>query len=293
MEFYQGEYSGLIEFSAAVAENPFGSVLLELAESNYEDIDTAVLDIAETLTELGYDASEEDVLGLMTGEIVPEEEVVEILSELSVVEEDASLTEKNITKLYQGAISAYDQAASLLEENSEIEEDEDEDEDVEAVYEDEQDEDEDTEVIVELDDETEQTFSRYFDEVDELRSRQVITDELSSLREYADSLLQERCLTPHAHKLLFSRSAKDDYVNFSQATEEAGIDAEDYLMCMNFALNLFEEMGPINGTAVQFSSMDDQDIAEGTLNFSANKGRITEEAREMLNLMKGSSVDRD
>ena len=293
MEFYQGEYSGLIEFSAAVAENPFGSVLLELAESNYEDIDTAVLDIAETLTELGYDASEEDVLGLMTGEIVPEEEVVEILSELSVVEEDASLTEKNITKLYQGAISAYDQAASLLEENSEIEEDEDEDEDVEAVYEDEQDEDEDTEVIVELDDETEQTFSRYFDEVDELRSRQVITDELSSLREYADSLLQERCLTPHAHKLLFSRSAKDDYVNFSQATEEAGIDAEDYLMCMNFALNLFEEMGPINGTAVQFSSMVDQDIAEGTLNFSANKGRITEEAREMLNLMKGSSVDRD
>ena len=290
MEFYQGEYSGLIEFSAAVAENPFGSVLLELVESNYEDIDTAVLDISETLTGLGFEASEEDVIGLMTGEIIPDEEVVEVLSELSIVEGDESLTEKNISKLYQGAISAYDQVTAILDET-----DEDEVEEDEAYYEDEEegteeyeeDEEDEEDIVVALDDETEATFSRYFNEVDELRTRQVVTDELASLREYADGLLRERCLTPHAHSLLFSRSAKDDFVNFSQATEAAKVSPEDYLMCMNFALNLFEEMGPITGTNLQFSSVVDQPISDSPINFSADRSQIEEEAREMLNLMRG------
>lgn len=290
MEFYQGEYSGLIEFSAAVVENPFGSVLLELAESAYEDVDTAVLDIAETLTELGYDASEDDVLGLMTGEIVPDEEVVEILSELGTVEGNETLTERNIGKLYQGAIAAYDQASALLEDADgelEVDEVEEVEDDVVASADEVDAVEGDENLVVEFDDETEQTFSRYFDEVDELRNRQVVTDELASLREYADELLQNKCLTPHAHGLLFSRSAKDDFVNFSQATEDAGIDAEDYLLCMNFALNLFEEMGPIQGSGVNFSTVVDQDISDNAVNFSSNNGQVAKEAREMLDLMRG------
>jgi hypothetical protein len=165
MEFYQGNYGGLIEFSAAIAENPFGSVLLELAESNYDDIDTAVLDIAETLTELGYSVSEDEVLGLMTGEIIPEEEVVEILSELGIVEGDETLTEKNITKLYQAAILSYDNGiAQLAAQGFDVGEDEDledEDEYLEDVsaYQEDESEDED-EMVVEFDEDTEATFSR-------------------------------------------------------------------------------------------------------------------------------------
>lgn len=293
MDFYNGNFSGLIEFSAAVAENPFGSVLLELAERSYDDVDTAVLDISETLTSLGFNASPELVIGLMTGEIVPDEEVVEVLSELAIVEDNDSLTERNISKLYQGAIEAYEIAEAILSEDDEYydeDEYEDEYEGAEADYYDEDEyEDEDEELVVALDEDTEATFSRYFDEVDELRARQVITDELSDLREYADQLLSERCITPHAHGLMFSRSQKDDFVNFSQATNESGLDPEDYLMCMNFALNLFEEMGPIAGTNFQFSSMVDQEISGAPMNFSSNSGQVQSEAREMLDLLRGDN----
>lgn len=276
MDFYNGDYSGLIEFSSAIAENPFGATLLELAENQYDDIDTAVLDIAETLQGQGFDADEEIVLGLMTGEILPDEEVVELLSELGTVvnaddEIDEAATERNKAKLFEGAIAAYEIAEALLEDEGEDEEEveDEEDEEVEAEYEEE--------------DEDDASFSRYFQAQEEMQNRMAYTDALSELRDYGEELRSKKCLTPHAFNLLFSRRAKDDYMNFSQTVESTDYTPEEYLMCMKFALNMFEEMGPLPGTAYQFSSVVEQEVNESPYNFSDSN--VEEEARDLLKLL--------
>lgn len=289
MKFYQGEYSGLIEFSAAVAENPFGATLLGFVENQYEDIDTAILDIQETLSEEGYEVNEEIVLGLMTGEILPEQEVVEILSELGTVmgeddEIDEEATERNQAKLYDGAIAAYELAGAELDSEDESNEDEDD-----AVNDsDEVDEtDAEAEVVDEEPSEQDATFSRYFEQQDAMQERMVVTDTLSDLRDYAEELKGKRILTPNAFNLLFSRRAKDDYVNFSQAVEGTEYTPEEYLMCMEFSLSLFEELGPVPGTSYMFSNIVDQEISDSPVNFSANEGDVNDEARDLLSLLHG------
>ena len=294
MKFYQGDYSGLIEFSAAVAENPFGATLLELVENQYDDIDTAVSDIAETLSQEGFEATDEIVLGLMTGQILPEQEVVELLSELGTVidednEVDEEATERNQAKLYESAVAAYDLASELLED-----EDEEDEEDVEDESEEDAD-DEVEEVSAVVSDETstdekEAEFSRYAKAVEAQEERMFVTDSLSELRDYAEELKSNKCLSPHAFGMLFSRRAKDDYMNFSQAVEGNDYTAEEYLMCMNFALNLFEEMGPLPGTSYMFSSAIEQEIEDAPVNFSSNAD-VDTEARDLLDLLQG--VERD
>jgi hypothetical protein len=282
MEFYNGEYGGLIEFSSAVAENPFGATLLELVENQYDDIDTAIKDITETLIAQGFDASEDIVIGLMTGEILPEVEVVQLLSELgTVVDEDGesideAATERNQAKLFESAIAAYD----LYDEGEveeEVDEDEEEYEGPEAEY--------DYEDGEEVDEEAEAAFSRYFEAQEAMQNRLVYTDALGELRDYAEELRNKRHLTPHAFNMLFSRRAKDDYMNFSQVVEGLDYSPEEYLMCMDFALNLFEELGPVPGSAYQFSSVVEQEVKDAPLNF--NSGDMDEEARDLLNLLHG------
>ena len=280
MEFYQGEYGGLIEFSANIAENPFGATLLSLVEEQYDDIDTAVLDIAETLSAEGYAANEEVVLGLMTGEILPEEEVVEILADLGEVAGDDIATQRNQAKL----VTSY----NLLLDSIELDEDEDEDEvdeDTDEVsYEitEEIEEDED-----EVDEEAEAAFSRYFEQQEAIQERMTVTDTLSELRDYAEELRSKKCLTPHAFNMLFSRRSKDDYMNFSQAIDSTDYTPEEYLLCMDFALNLFEELGPMPGTAYQFSNIVEQDVEDAPINFSSQDTVVDEEARDLLNLLHG------
>jgi len=280
MKFYDGEYSGLIEFRSAVLENPFGGTLLRLVETQYDDVDTAVADIAETLRNEGFDADEEAVLGLMTGEILPEEAVVALLSELATSEEDAEL-------LYQAAIDSY----TLAEEALAPDEDEDEDE------EDEEGDDGDEDEEIDQDDiptaplnEEAQQYSRHAAETaDAIQTRMDITDALSGLRDYADELLKDRHITPKVHQMLFSRRPKDDFMNFSTAVEKAEMTPYEYLRCMEFALDLFDEMGPISGSAYNFTSVVNQDVADGHIQFSGstNADDVEEEAREMLNLLRG------
>lgn len=285
MKFYQGEYSGLIEFSSAVAENPFGTALLELAEREYDNVDTAVLDIAETLKGEGFDADEEIVLGLMTGDILPNEDVVELLSELAIVSDedgvDEEATERGQAKLFSAAVAAYEQASVLLDE-----EDEDEDEGEESIEEDEPAD----EVDDEDEGEEEAAFSKYVETAGALQERMDVTDELSELRDYADILLKDKCITPHAYNMLFSAKAKDDYLNFSQAVEESGYTSEQYLRCMDFALSLFDEMGPIAGTNYQFSAVVEQEVEDAPINFSGNHTNVDDEARDLLALLHGEKT---
>ncbi len=288
MEFYNGEYSGLIEFSAAVVENPFGATLLELVEGQYDDIDTAVLDITETLQEKGYDADEEAVLGLMTGDILPEEGVVEILSQLGEVYDeednlDEATSDRNKAKLFNGAVAAYSLAEALLGlEDEELEDEELEDEEDEA-------EDVETEEAEEAEEKVVESaaFSRYVEAQNEMQDRMAHTDALNDLRDYAEELRANKHLTPKAFDLLFSRKAKDDYMNFSQAVEQTDYTAEEYLMCMDFALSMFDEMGPIPGADYNFSNIVDQDIQEGSYNFSGDTSVAAEEARDLLDLLHG------
>jgi hypothetical protein len=279
MDFYNGNYSGLIEFSATTLENPFGAALLRLSEAQYDTAEDAVADIADTLSNEGFDVDQEAVLGLMTGEILPKQEVVEILLDLATNEVEEE-------RLIQAAIDAYTVAEDRIDlDDEDVEDTDDDDEDDDDDDEDTPDSDEAEGVLTE---ETEAAFSRYFDEQDAIRDRLVITDELSDLRDYADELLRDRYITPKAHSLLFSRRAKDDYLNFSAVVEQSEMTADEYLKCMNFALDLFAEMGPVPGSEFNFQSVVDQDISEGPYNFSQGSDVVEEEARELLNLLNGN-----
>ena len=279
MDFYNGDYSGLIEFRSAVLENPFGGTLLRMVEKQYDDVDTAVADIAETLRNQGFDADDEAVIGLMAGEILPHEEVVELLSELAITEEDKDL-------LYQSAIDAYSLAEALLESDDESEDDE----------EDEDDDESEDDTVIEIEKTVDKSmdeskFSRYFEETEAIRNRMEITDELSNLRDYANDLLKNRHITPRVHKMLFSTRAKDDFLNFSTAAQESEMPVEDYLRCVQFSLDLFNEIGPIHGSEYNFTSIVDQEISDSPVNFSQGEDKIEEEAREMLELLRGTAKE--
>ena len=290
MKFYQGELGGLYEFSSAVAENPFGATLLQIAENCYENIDEAVLDITEHLQTSGFDTDVEEVIDLMTGEMVPTQEVVDELAEMWVtVDEDGNVDEeasaRNADQLYNSAQLAIDLAVAEVESDEEDEEDEESDE-IEDSSEDEEEDIED-EIEVEFDPETEAAFSRYFAQQDEMSLRMTATDMLSEMRDQAQDLVSRRHITPYMFSMLFSKRAKDDYMNFSAAVEETGYTPEEYLMCMDFALNLFEDLGPIPGSEYQFSSVVEQEVSDSPIHFSKTEEIDEEEARDLLKLLRG------
>ena len=296
MKFYQGELSGLYEFSSAVAENPFGATVLRIAEDCYDNVDEAVVDIAEHLQQNGFETDVDEVIDLLTGDMVPTQEVVDELSEMWVtldddgnVDEEASA--RNAESLYQSAELSAQLALAELEAEEE-EDDEDEGNEYEGEYEDETDaeyEDDDETLEVAFDPETEAAFSAYFAQQDEMSTRMAATDMLSDMRDQAQDLVARRHMTPYMFSMLFSNRAKDDYMNFSAAVEENDYTPEEYLMCMDFALNLFEDLGPIPGSEYQFSAAIPQDISDGPIQFSREDEIDEEEARDLLNLLRGET----
>lgn len=288
MKFYQGDYSGLIEFSAAVAENPFGSTLLDLLEKRYDSIEVAVEDISETFEANGLDGSEEGIISLLSGGIVPDEDVVDLLAELAVEPEDEAATARNQAKLYDSAVALYELHGLLEDQVDEVEDEEVEVEDTEEEIIDEYEEEGEVEEPSEL----EAAFSQYAERQDALDTRLAVTDALAELREVGSELVRSKHMTPHTFSLLFSRKAKDDYMNFSQTIEQTDYTPEEYIMCMDFALSLFEEAGPITGMAQNFSTIVEQEISDTTYNFSQERDSVDEEARDLLNLLRGVSEDK-
>jgi len=267
MDFYKG-YEDLIEFSSATVENAFGSQLLALCERKFENIEDAVAVLTEGLDELGFEVDEEGVVGLMTGEVLPSEEVLEALAGLAD-------TDADVSRLYNAASTAYEVAATLIEEG-EIEVDEDE-EDYEVEVEDEEElvyDDEDDDYEDEEDDEQELVAQMY--------SRQVITDYLNDYSEVADQMMQggRGLMTPQIKELLFGRSDKNRYMNFSAATQESGYTPEEYLKCIEFSLNLLAELDGIDSSYFETQIQED---AGSNLNFSrVSDGDVENEARQMI-----------
>lgn len=271
MDFYQG-YEDLIEFSAATVENAFGSQLLALCERKFENIEDAVAVLTEGLDELGFEVDEEGVVGLMTGEVLPSEDVLEALAGLA--DSDAE-----VQRLFNSASTAYEVAATLLEDGEiELEDDEDEDED-EADYGYEAYDEDETDAGEERDDDEDEEV----DVVAQMYSRQVVTDYLNEYVEVADQMMQggQGLMTPQIKELLFGQSDKNRYMNFSAAVEENGYTPEEYLKCIEFSLNLLSELDGIDSS--YFESQVEEDMSGSNVNFSRqDSSAIETEARQML-----------
>lgn len=278
MDFYKG-YEGLIEFSSATRVNPFGAQLLSLCEGKFEDIETAVAVITDGLEELGFDVDEEGVVGLMTGEVLPSEEVLEAISGLAD-------TDADVGRLYDSANAAYEVAEAALgydyglEDEDEYEDESEDDSDMDTV------EDEDY-YYAEGDDDEAQAYHRNAQEdlAEQLYSRQVVTDTLNNYVEIADQMMAggQGLMTPHIKELLFGKSDKNRFINFSAATEDSGMSAHEYLQCINFSLNLLSELGGVD--SFYFEPQVDDAIGE-RVNFSArDESAVEAEARAMLDLL--------
>lgn len=266
MDFYKG-YEDLITFSAATVENAFGSQLLALCERKFENVEDAVAVLTDGLDELGFEVDEEGVVGLMTGEVLPSEEVLEALAGLADTDADAQ-------RLYNSAASAYEVAAALLETEDE---DEIEIDDFEL---DDEDEDEDGDEDFDY----EEIESKEEDLASQLYTRQVVTDYLNEFSEVADQMMAggQGLMTPQIKELLFGRSDKNRYMNFSAVVEDTGYTPEEYLRCIEFSLNLLSELEGIDSR--YFESQTDDGFEQSGLNFSRSESNddIESEARQMI-----------
>ena len=275
MNFYRG-YENLIEFSSATVENPFGAQLLALCEDVFEDLPSAVAGLTEALVDLGFDVDEEGVVGLMTGEILPSEEVVDALTGLSDDEVDQA-------RLYNAAAAMYDM---LLEDD-----DEDEDEYEDDYYDEVEDEYED-DYYDEVEDDYEDDYYDEDEDAEEplaevLYSRQVITDALDEYVEIGNAMVDQGYLSPHVHELLFGQSDKSRFVNFSAACEEFDATPAEYLKCIEFALNIFSEIGPMVNESY-FSAQVPTEFSQDnqrTYEFGMDEDTVELQSREMVDLL--------
>lgn len=265
MDFYKN-YEQMMDFSAATVENPFGAQLLSLCERKFEDIETAVAVLTEGLDELGFDVDEEGVIGLMTGEILPTEELVEAVAGLADSDAD-------VKRLYNGAALMYEEATGAVDD------DEDYEDEVEEVA----DEDYEDEVEYEYDGNEEDVADS---RVDQLYSRQIITDRLNQLVEVADQMMDpgaQGLMTPHIKSLLFGQSDKNRFANFSAACDDFEVDPQTYLHCLEFSLGLLAELDGINSAYFSAQAEDEMATRE-QISFSSNLNDtvIEKEARQML-----------
>ena len=271
MDFYKG-YENLIEFSSATVENPFGAQLLSMCEDVFEDVESAVVGLTEALAEAGFDVDEDGVVGLMTGQILPSEELVDALTGLTE-------SETEVARLYNSAAALYE-AVAEAEEAGDIEVEDDEDFDTVEEDDEEYDDEDEDEIEVEAEAEAEPLAAQLY-------SRQVITDTLNEYLEVADRMVEDRYLTPHVKDLLFGKSDKNRFVNFSAACEEADASPAEYLKCIEFALNLFAEIGPSVNEAYFTSQVNEPIAKDGgrNIDFSANDDEIVSQSREMVDLL--------
>lgn len=286
INFYRGN-EDFIEFSDDIDENPFGAVLLALCEENFDTLPEAVVAITDSLEEGGFDVDDDIVIGLLTGDILPSQELVEVVSVLAGDEDTEEL-------LWDAAVLSYELAEADPEEVYDqivdygFEDEEDYSEEDFPVTDDEEGEylteDPDYEEDYGYDEDyVDETLSEVSEVAEQLYSRQVITDLLADYQDAADEMMQTGTglMTPQIKHLLFGREGRNQYLEFSRDIEDSGLDPETYLTCIEFSLNLLSELGSPDG--YYFSSQTEEDILEGpTYNFSRDDSSVEQEAREML-----------
>ena len=247
LKFYKNcRFQGLAQFSTAIAEAPFAAELLrQLTDTgNYQNIDELVEDLAEGFQNRGFNFDDEDVLGLLTGEILPSQETLEALADLynENSEEDVS----DYVRLVEAAKASYD----TLEE-PEYEEDESEYEPEEASEEYEEEEDEDPTDILE------EQYSR----VALMEQKQAVNEALGELMQYASSLVEEGKLPPVAFRAMFGEGTPR-FAEFSSVSQERGLDNAEHLEAIRYSLDLFSACGELMMFSQQVDFEDPEELAQ-------------------------------
>lgn len=276
MEFYANA-KNLINFSTAVAENPFGSQLLQVCENYYPDVETAVAYLSEGLQDAGFeDATEELIMSFMIGEDIPSESALEIL--LTLTEDD----DRETKRLVQG----YYLAEAMFEGEDEDEEDE-ENEGTSAEYDENEvdEEDESEPEVSEVNSSLDERLDSHQDVIQEMYTRQVVTDSLIQFSDIAQDLVARQHMTPHQYKLLLGESAQDRYANFSRVCESEKIDPTTQIDRIAFTLSFLENSGPVHKNSFANFSMQ-----EDSVNFSRKPSKdkeVKNEVQDMYNLYRG------
>ena len=203
------EYSDDSETANFSTDSYYGSALLELAkQSDYDDIEQYCIDLAEAT---GYDAN--DVYGIITGEIEPDDEFT--LSVSNVFELDEELEAQ---LLLAGMEARGENIEELLAEEDDSEtEDEDSDEEYSLR-----------------------------NELAEFKMQSLIKDELSELENRCFSLVEEGKMPPYvAEILLGNHKEKDKIAAFSSLCNKNSVAPETQLFALNTVLKVFEHMPQI------------------------------------------------
>ena len=229
----------------------FVPALLELIEEDYETLEDGLLDIQNNT---GLD--DEDLEGMLTGELVPTPEMVDILNELFYT---TSIDNNNALGLQ--VLAALDRG-DLEEEDLE--------EGLQAYYEEEDESEDDTEEEEYEDDEQEvdaEAVYSYIDpRVQELEAKMAnfelnseLTARLNEVADFAKQGIQERWLSKAKYDLLlgsFDRE-EDRVAAFSQTAESNNVDLSTQLYAVLFALKADEECGD---PRVNFSSYVNENV---------------------------------
>ncbi len=256
LEFFNGaEYEDLYEFSTSVLENPFGVELMRTSMEIYNDIDEAVVELVKGLNLNGIEASEDDIIGLMTGEYLPSPECLEALEALYYDEED-NFYDADYERLISSAEAAENlayqtavQLGMIEDDDAEFYEDEDEEDEYE---EDEYEEDEDPRI------------SELQNQLSSQQERLDTTDALDELTEYASHLVQEGKLPPVAFNFMLGdrqNTSNSRYAEFSAYCEESQVPLAQQLDRIQYVLDVFSQCGPV----VNFSQVVKDEVGSDAI----------------------------
>ena len=115
----------------------------------------------------------------------------------------------------------------------------------------------------------------------------MITDALDEYVEIGNAMVDQGYLSPHVHQLLFGQADKSRFVNFSAACEEFDSTPAEYLKCIEFALNIFSEIGPMVNESY-FSAQVPTDFSQDnqrTYEFGMDEDTVELQSREMVDLL--------
>jgi len=251
----RSKYSNNAEFSAPATL--FGEALIHLIDDHYEDAEEAISDLQE-VTGL----SEDDVLDLIEGLAVPDEELTSAIGsmfELTAENEDSFEDLLDVASLSRQDAYGYDPVYEELEDEDEIEAVDEEDEE-EDEYED---EDEEAQYSA-----IDSRYAALENKIVEFELEKEVKTALANIERKANQGVQEGWLPPVAHRALlgsFERE-EDRLAKFSELCDANGVDLNTQLVAFEFALKVFEHCGPM----VQFGQVIQEDLDPRQAEFQSN-----------------------
>ena len=235
------------EMMTFVPETEFGEALIEAIEMTYEVPEEAILDIAE-----GTEYDPEDVIEMLTGDLVPDSELAfEIAVILGLDEEEASI----LVALAEDEINAalaeeeYDEDMEMGEYDDEEYEDMDEDMDEEGAY---------AAAIQTLELQNRELEAKFAQAETEKRLNNVLIQQ----QLHAQSGVDEGWLPPTILRAEFGNFATDDdrLATFSTTCKKNQVDIETELYARDKILAAFSRLGPImNFGRIADEALDDPD----------------------------------